>query len=91
MPNHKRIYLVSKVDPEDFSEPFACSNFKMARQLIKEKGQIQVFNLEYKTSLNRIRKNGYVALYDKTRCLSDEEAQVMGYWSVEEIDLCISL
>lgn len=88
MPNIKRIYLVSKVDPDEFSKPFACPNFKMARDMIKEKGQIRHFNLEYKTSLNRIRKNGFVAFYDKTVSLSDEEAQIMGYWSVEEIELC---
>lgn len=87
----RRIYLVTHVVPDEYSTPVAVINFKLARELVRVRGQIQEFNMTYKTSLNRIRQNGHVALYDKTKVGSDLEAQVTGYWSIEEIELCTSL
>lgn len=86
----KRIYLITKVEPNEYNEPFSAINFKLARDLVKSRGHIAEFNLTYKTSLNRIRKNGHVALYDKKRFDSDVEAQTQCYWSIEEIELCTS-
>lgn len=80
-----------KVVPNEYTKPTTAVNFKLARKYIKIKDNIQEFNLTYKTSLNHIRRDGHVALYDKQVTQSDAEAQVTGYWSIEEVDLFSNL
>lgn len=87
----REVYLITKVVPGEFFKPIAAVNFKLARKFVKDQDNIREFNLTYKTSLNHIRRDGHVALYDKQVSQADVEAQVKGYWSIETIDLFSNL
>lgn len=79
-------YLVSRVERENYIPPFTAANFLLAYEAIKQRGRVEQFNFTYKTAMNRLKRDGHVALYCKKQCASDIEAQVNGYWSIEKIE-----